>query len=127
MNEIVVLISGIVSFIALMCFFIMGSNIGAIRKQIEKLIKEQETEKQIVNYSKAYNDGELLEYIGKKDDAIFKYKEAHYLISKLIKKIGASVGANEKSHLEMIETKLKSLGAEAKQIEIPGALQSPNT
>lgn len=90
------IISGIISLVTLIVFFVMASNISAIRTILAKGVVENE------KYIQAYNAGELKEFQGKKHEALDSYKEAQWYISKK----GNNVNLQ---HKQMIEDKISQL------------------
>lgn len=56
--EIIPVISGLISLITLIVFFIMSSNISAIRKTLESIKQKDDS----MNFARPFNTGRLREY-----------------------------------------------------------------
>ena len=108
--EIFGIISGIISFITLIVFFVMSGNVGAIRRTVENLKQKEEP---IINYAAPFNLGELKEYQGKNQEALDCYMEAYFFLNKYIKKNPTDV--NYKQNKDKIAAKIVSLGGTVKE------------
>lgn len=99
-----IIISGIISIISLIVFFIMSKNVAEIRKNLEAIGGN--------SYASAYQKGELKEFQGKKDEALDYYNEAYFIILRLIR-IQKNLAVYSKNK-EKIEKKIVMLGGTIK-------------
>jgi hypothetical protein len=101
----------VVNVILLICFFVMGSNIGTIKNTLHRMATSGGGG---INYSGAYTDGEMQEYLGNNAAALECYNKAYYLLAKYMQK--NKHGDLEAKNKKMIEDKIKALGGTVKPV-----------
>ncbi len=102
--EIIAFLSGVISLITLIVFFIMSSNVSKIKKIVEGLKHKEQRN----NFGKPYKLGQLKEFQGKKQDALDCYMEAFFYLNDYIKK-----NPTDEMNLEnkqLILSKIEALG-----------------
>src|ERR1051326_7009300 len=70
------IISALINFIVLIAFFVMGANVGAIKR----LLQSSLTKSSGTTYIECYNKGELNEFKDKKSEALDNYMDALFHI-----------------------------------------------
>jgi len=108
--EIVAFISGLISFITLIVFFVMSGNVA----QIKRLLESSKQKEEPINYATPFNLGDLKEYQGKKQEALDCYMEAYFNLNKYAKK--NPTDQNCKKHKDAITAKIIALGGTVKEL-----------
>ena len=102
-------ISAIIGIIFLIVFLVMADNLGKLKRSVDVILKNTSD-----NYAKAFNQGEIKELQGKKQEALDCYIEAVYLIKKPAQLTKEQKKAREQ-HLSDIESKISRLKGSSKE------------